>query len=706
MKTLLNKILVLLLFVILFNSCKTKQYEKTEILWDTWGVPHIFAQNAKELFYSFGWAQMHSHGNLILKLYGEARGRAAEYWGESYLQQDEYIHTAGIPSLANTWLEAQDADLKSYAEAFINGMNAYAEANGKLLSEEVKVVLPVRVEDVLAHVIRVIHFTFVGGEAQYGAQRWNRPGSNAWAIGPTKSASGNAMLIANPHLPWSGFFTWYEAQLTAPELNAYGATLVGMPILAICFNDHLGWTHTNNTFDGMDLYELTLTQNGYLWDGGEKVFEEEIKSLKIKQEDGSFREQEFKVLKSIHGPIISKKEGKVLAMRLVGLDQSQLFRQYWDMMHSTSLNEFENIISRLQMPFFNIIYADKDGHIMYLFGGRTPKRPGGDWSFWRGIIPGDTSATLWTETHSYEDLPKVIDPPCGWVQNANDPPWTSTLPMQLDPEDFPSYMAPQGMSFRPQRSARMLLEDDQITFDELIEYKHSTYMELADRILGELIQAIRQNEDESIQHAGDVLENWDRKADKDSRGAVLFSAWVDEIGFGMFAKPWDAKDPGNTPKGLANPSAAIQALKIAIEKVIDAYGAIDVPWGEVNRLKFADKDLPANGGPGYLGIFRVLGLVLEKDGKFQSVSGDSYVAAIEFGKKVRAKTLISYGNSSQPESPHVGDQLELFSKKELRPVWRTREEIEANLEKREIFEDGKFINIFQDSDIYYLIRKQ
>lgn len=674
---------LILLTVLSISSACHEVPQGTEILWDTWGVPHIYAKDSADLLCAYGWAQMHNHGDLILRLYGQARGRAAEYWGESYLEDDRLLRLMGVPQRSQSWYEAQSPEFRTYLDAFIAGMNAYAERHRDKIDDEVEVVLPIRATDVLSHTQRTIHLTFVGWVLPSMAKKWQGTASNAWAIAPSRSANGNAMLLANPHLPWSDRFTWIEAQLTAPGINAYGATLVGTPMLGIAFNDYLGWSHTVNTFDGLDVYELTLTDGGYRWDGGSLAFETEQQIIKVKLEDGTLREEKLVMKQSVHGPVLAEKNGKAIAVRMTGLDQPHMFEQYWDMVRATNLKEFEQALERLQIPTFNVIYADRDGHILYFFGGRTPKRPFGDWSDWQGTIPGDSSATLWTETHTYRDLPRVVDPESGWVQNANDPPWTSTFPMALNPDDFPAYLSPDGMAFRPQRSVRMLDADKQVTFAELIHYKHSTRMELADRILDDLLPATQQYGAPLAKKAAEVLQNWDRRADADSRGAVLFTAWAREVGFGVFATPWSKEQPRITPDGLKDPKAAASALQRAAQRVRDKYGALNVPWGEVYKLRYAGKDLPANGGPGKYGIFRVLNFASEEDGRFRAVGGDSYVALVEFSKPVKAKTLLSYGNATQPNSPHRGDQLQLFARKELRPVWRTREEIEVHLEKRE-----------------------
>ena len=665
-------------------ACGPPDRGPTEILWDRWGVPHIHAPEPGELFRAFGWAQMKNHANLILRLYGEARGRAAEYWGESYLVSDRYLRTMGVPERAQQWYRAQRPRFKGYLDRFVEGMNAYARRHPESIDPEMEIVLPLGPTDVLGHLQRVIHLSFVGREVTFGRARQPVPGSNGWAIAPSRTAGGNAMLLVNPHLPWSSFFTWFEVQWKTPEVDAYGATLVGMPILGLGFNDHLGWTHTTNTLDGIDLFELALVEGGYRWDGAVKAFETEAQSIRVRRPDGTVRRETLEVRRSVHGPVLEVKGDKAVAVRLAGLDQPHMFEQYWDMIRARNLEEFESALRRLQVPIFNVIYADREGHILYLFGGRTPVRSRGRWQDWQGVVPGDRSETLWTRTHPYEELPRVVDPSNGWLQNANDPPWSSTLPGLLNPGDFPAYLAPRGLRFRAQRSLRMLQQDRKIDFESLSRYKHSTRMEMADRILDELTSAVGPRSGKLARQAAQVLEEWDRRTEAGSRGAVLFAEWVRTLGAGMFATPWQETEPLATPKGLANPVAAVAALERAARNTIDRFGSVDVPWGEVYRLRIGERDLPASGGPSRLGVFRSLEFAPEKDGRFRALFGDSFVALVEFSQPVRAKALLSYGNASQSNSPHRGDQLALFARKQLRPVWRTRKEIEAHLESREV----------------------
>jgi len=657
--------------------------EATEILWDTWGVPHVFAPDTDGLFYAHGWAQAKCHGDLLLRLLGRSRGRAAEYWGESYLDGDRRVHTLGVPRLAGEWYEAQTPQFRSAFDAFARGINDYVREHGDQIDDEVEAVLPVVATDVIAHLIRVLHFGFVARLQSLQGLGPEPPGSNAWAIAPKRTADGHAILVANPHLPWSSSMIWFESQLTTPEVNVTGAALLGDPFHGIGFNDHLGWTHTVNTHDGVDLYELTLQGDGYLFDGEVRAFEREEVTLHVAGGD----DETLVVRRSVHGPVVEESEGKAVAARVVGLDQPHLFDQYWDMARAKSLAEFEAAQKKLQMPMFTTMYADRDGRILHVFGGRTPRRSSGGWDDWAGKVDGTSSANLWTETLPYEELPKVLDPESGWLQNANDPPWTTTFPAALDADDYPPYVAPRFMHFRAQQSARLLMDDESFTFEEVVAAKLSTRMRAAERLLDDVEAAVAVHGGDAARRAWDVLAAWDRTADAGSRGGVLFERFLGEMqrsGVG-FATEWDESHPLTTPDGLADPKAAVAALERAAAAVVEEHGALDVAWGEVYRLHRGEIDLPSNGGPGGLGIFRAVYYAPGEDGHGTAVGGDSYVAVVEFSDPIRAEALLSYGNSSQPGSPHNGDQLELFSKKELRPVWRTREDVEAHLEERETF---------------------
>jgi acyl-homoserine-lactone acylase len=686
LNTLSSKAILIVLIFLLTVSCSQENAQdlKTEILWDNYGVPHIYGKNIREMYYAFGWAQMHNHADLILKLYGQARGRAAEYWGEEYLISDKKILLFKVPEQAEKNYKQQDPEYKAYLDAFVQGINEYAKAHPEAIAEDVKQVLPVSVYDVISHTIRITYLEFLAAEDITIANKSSDVGSNSYAIAPSKSTSKNAMLVSNGHLPWSDFFLWFEAHLKTDGFNAYGVALVGIPSITMAFNENLGWTHTVNPIDASDRYELTLKDGGYILDGKILQFDNKTVSIKVKQKDSSLQEQKIEFHYSKHGPVVGQNDKKAYAVRIAGFENFRIFEQYHKMAASRNFDEFETAIKMMQNPMFNIIYADKTGNIFYLFNGNVPIRKTGDFAFWRGTIDGTKSDLIWEQTHPYKDLPKVFNPPSGFVQNCNDPPWTCTDPMVLDPSKYPAYMAPRGTFLRPQRAVNMIKNDPSISFEELVNYKLNTGMEAAERFLDDLLAAVSKYPDSTALKAADVLKTWDKKTEVNSRGAILFAAWWDKVRGEMFAIPWSEKDPENTPDGLKDQKLAVEMLVKAANEVHQKYGSLDIAWGDVYRFRMNGLDYPANGGSGEYGIFRTIYSAEDKDNKKFAVAGETYVAITEFGEKVKAMVLLSYGNSTQTGSKHIGDQLQMLSEKKLRPALLDKVEIMENLEEREL----------------------
>ena len=391
-----------------------------------------------------------------------------------------------IPEQAEKNYLRMKEPFKSYLDAFVKGINDYAAAHPGIIGEKYRQVLPATGTDIIAHVLRVLCLEFIAYEDLYVARQMADNGSNAYAIAPSKSASGNALLLTNPHLPWTDFYTWFEAHLTGPGFNAYGITMVGMPTLSMAFNNNLGWAFTVNTLDGADRYELQLRDGGYLLDGAVKPFRTKEKTLRVIQPDNSFKEVSITYKYSLHGPVLGEKGDKALALRIAGFENYRVLEQYHKMAGSKNLQEFEEAMQILHNPMFNILYADKEGNIMYLFNGNVPRRPSGDYAFWKGTIDGTRSDYIWNQFHAYEELPRILNPPSGFFQNCNDPPWTVTWPAVLNPADYPAYMSPQFMHFRAQRAMNMIREMPSVTVEQLVNCKYNTVMEVAERFLDDL----------------------------------------------------------------------------------------------------------------------------------------------------------------------------------------------------------------------------
>ena len=266
---------------------------KNEILWDSYGVPHVYGTSTAAVFYGYGYAQAQSHADEILRLYGEARGRGAEYWGAKYEDTAVWLVKNDVPARSKAWYDAQDPAFKANLDAFAKGMSDYGAAHPDAIDPEVRVVLPVTGVDVVAHAHRLMNFVYVASPNARRRRRRaaRRPtqdgyvgedGSNTWAISGKKTASGKTMLLQNPHLSWSlNYFTYYEAHLVAPDFEVYGATQIGLPIIRFAFNRQMGISNTVNAMVGSTTYKLTLKDGGYLFDGKVRPFETKTASYKV-----------------------------------------------------------------------------------------------------------------------------------------------------------------------------------------------------------------------------------------------------------------------------------------------------------------------------------------------------------------------------------------------------------------------------------------
>jgi acyl-homoserine-lactone acylase len=512
------------------------------------------------------------------------------------------------------------------------------------------------------------------------------------------------MLLSNSHLPWPGSpsprrplddsDTYFEVQLTAPGVTSYGAVWVGFPVLRQCFTEFVAWTQTTNGPTGADVYRLTLKDDGYVLDGQVKPFEIERQIIKVHGANGTPREEPLTIRRSVHGPVFADDRGVAVALRVVAADRPRMFEQFWRMGLARNLEAWRTAMRMQQLPIFHTMYADRDGHIMYVYNAAPPVRTHGDHGYWNGVLPGDRSDLIARDRIvPFDQLPQVIDPPTGWVQNCNDSPWTSTYPMTMDPAKFAPYLAPPpSVTQRAQRSIRLLSAPGKITLADLKAMKLSTRSEIADHFVDDLVAAARREGTTTAKEAAEILATWDRHGENTSDGAFLFLRFVQAAGnnfqnIGGYAVPADPRQPLTTPRGFADPAKAIALLDSEARRLESEYKTLHVIWGDVIRLRRGALDLPGNGVPGTLGGIRTIATSAFVDGKAQIQGGDTFYAVIEFSKTGPpiGEALLGYGNWSRAGSKHVDDQLELASQKKMRPIMRSRQVIEKNLEARITF---------------------
>jgi acyl-homoserine-lactone acylase len=371
-----------------------------------------------------------------------------------------------------------------------------------------------------------------------------------------------------------------------------------------------------------------------------------------------------------------------------------MFEQFWRMGLARNLEEWRNAMRMQQLPIFHTLYADRDGRIMYVYNAAPPVRTHGDHQYWTGVVPGDRSDLIPTDRIvPFDELPHVIDPPAGWLQNCNDSPWTSAYPMAIDPAAFAPYVAPPpSLGPRSQRSIRLLSESGKITLADLKAMKLSTRSEVADAFLDDLVAAARRHGSAKAKEAAEILAKWDRQGETESDGTFLFLRFVQAAGnafqnAGGYAVPSNPKEPLTAPRGFADPAKAVALLEAEARRLEAEYDTMHVLWGDVIRLRRGALDLRGNGIPGVLGGIRTIATGPFVNGKAQIQGGDTFYAVVEFSKTgmPTGEALLGYGNWSRVGSKHVDDQLPLASQKKMRPIMRARAEIEKSLESRKLF---------------------
>jgi acyl-homoserine-lactone acylase len=423
---------------------------------------------------------------------------------------------------------------------------------------------------------------------------------------------------------------------------------------------------------------------------------EEI-SIKVKTDKGLVTHKR-EVYRSHYGPTVKMPLGKALAWKSANFDECRFVEQWSHMGKARNLQEFRNALDLGAAPMFNICYADKEGNCFYLFNGRFPDRPQG--YKWEAIVPGGTSATEWSRMLPQSRLPWLLNPPGGYVQNCNSAPWYTNLKAPIDRRQYPEDLTPNFNLLRQQHSLLMLNGDEKLSLEDVMKRKYTMKLLLADRVKDDLVNLARgQNVDGvDLEEAARVLEVWDNTVSRESKGSLLFTefwkTYCKALGATkradaekLYRVPWDEKRPAETPIGIANPSAARQALAATAKALKAKHGKLDVAWGDIHRLRRGGLDVPVGGYtdeggfPVEFGAFRIIRYQDTEDGKRVANGGDSYVLAVEFTSPPTAYSISAYSQSSDPKSPHHADQSALFAQEKWKRAWFTEEDIAKNLKR-------------------------
>jgi len=653
---------------------------------DTYGVPHVFGRTDASTVFGFAYAQAEDNFWRIEENFIHATGRASEVYGEKTLEEDRLNHALEIPRLAREEYQRLDPHMRSLCDAFAAGLNYYLAQHPSVRPRLLTTIEP-------WYTLAFIRYNYfqngfahdrslrgVGLQtALFESDLRDHTGSNGWVVGPSKSATGHAMLFINPHLPFFGPGQVYEGHVHSDEgWNFTGYTRFGFPLPYVGHNENGGWVSTDNAADLTDVYIETFDDPArplaYKYGQGYRLATEHVEEIRVKTASG-LETRKFTMRKTHHGPIVGARDGKFFSLRMAKFESDGWLREWYDMTRANSLVALKRAMAPQNMLFGNMMYADRQGNTWYLYNGAVPKRdPRFDWS---KPLDGSDPATEWQGYHTMAELPQLTNPKSGWMQNCNTSPFLLTSAGNPDPKQFPKYMVQEGDNPRGAISRDILASKPKFTFDEWTRLAFDTRVINADKRLPELLTALKQylatanNASSQLREVYEELARWDHRSANTSVAMTIFTLWHDRMG------------RGDKPLG---------ALAFAIDTLKRDFGTWQVSWGEVNRLQRIDESkgeqfddsrpsLAINGVNGADGaVFTFYAAPATGQKRLYGVAGATYVSVVEFGPRVRALSVHTFGASGDPKSRHFMDQSEFYARGEFKPGWFTLDEIRANLE--------------------------
>jgi len=634
-----------------------------DIVRDEYGIPHIYAQTDAEVAYGLAWANAEDDFTTIQEAYLAGNAMLSNYIGLKGAAADFITQFIGSKNLIEEKIGTISEDYMAVVEGYSQGLNAYASNNpDKVLYKKL---FPITPKKMLMYSQLQL---FISNEGAYWAGRilnndtqddfldQNLTGSNVIAMNSSKTSSGETFLAINTHQPLEGPTSWYEVHLNSEEgTNIIGTMYPGTPNILIGVNQYLGWSHTVNYPDKTDVFKLRMkNKRKYIVDEEEYELEKLKAKITIKVLGIPIKINR-KYFKSIYGPTLKNKSG-YYSIRTPSLFHIRALEQWWRMGKSKNFSEFYNNLKMKELPGFNIGYADKYDTIFYMSNGIIPKRAEG--YNWKGIVPGDTKKTLWTEYHNIEDLPQVIQPKSGFIYNANHSPFKSTSADENPNEK--NYNENMGYeTYDNNRSTRLieLIESyDKISYNDFKDIKYDNsfpskfnynFMDIS------IIETLKLQAENDLFELLDIIQKWDRKTDIDSQGAGIYGVLYYQL-----VRNYRNEIQKNNK--TVNKEILLSALADTKAYIINNFGSIKITLGVFQKLVRGDKELPIWGLPD---VITAMSSRPYKDGKQKVTQGESYIGLVRFNENGPIlESIISFGNSDNPYSEHYTDQMEKYSK--------------------------------------------
>ena len=723
----MNRLLTIL-FIFILYSCKNEKTltdeeqrwqqhaENTEIIRDDFGVPHIYGKTDADAVFGLLYAQCEDDFNRVERNYIWAIGRLAEVEGQESIYSDLRAKLYMTKEEAIENYNNSPKWLQDLCVAFADGVNYYLKTHPEVQPK------------LLTHFEPWMPMYFsegsIGGDIErvstrkmkdfYGKDTDNRVavndglirlkddeprGSNGFAISGDLTKSGDAMLLINPH---TSFFFRGEVHVVSEEgLNAYGAVTWGQFFVYQGFNEKTGWMHTSTGTDIIDEFEETIVKEGtntsYKYGDELRPIDSMEVTLNYKSADG-LKDKTFMMYRTHHGPITHANDDKWVSTALMWSPIKAL-EQSFTRSKKSNHDEFYDMMDIRTNSSNNTVYADADGTIAYYHGNFIPKR--NEKFDYTKPVDGSDPKTDWDGLHPLEDNIMVINPSNGWIQNCNSTPFTSAAENSPKKEDYPEYMSSYPENFRGMHAIPLLQKADDLTLDTLLELAYDNYLPGANLLINGLLDASNKApvKTQEAKDAIALLKNWDFRVSENAVGMTLTS---------FYRRAYFASGKIPTMEGnkrisrlgrfdymskMATPEERLEIFQIALDKLKEDFGSWQTPWGEFNRYQrndgeiFQDFDdakpsLPVGMASSSWGALASFGTRFGKDTKRQyGTSGNSFVAVVEFGDKVKAKSMLAGGQNSDPNSPHFDDQSQRYADGTFKDVAFYREDVEKRAKK-------------------------
>ncbi|KIA98635.1 penicillin amidase [Flavobacterium sp. KMS] len=689
--------------------------QKVTIIRDNWGIPHIYGKTDADAVFGLMYAQCEDDFKRIEMNYIEKLGRLSEIKGESVLYNDLEIKLLIDANEAKADYKKAAPWLKKLLNSYADGINYYLYKHPEvkpLLLTHFEPWFPLLWTDGSIGAISTADLStgelkaFYSGnndKVAYVEREKNvQTGSNGFAFAPSKTASGNSILYINPH---TTFYFRPEVQVTSEEgLNVYGAVTWGQFFVYQGFNENCGWMHTSSNVDVADMYaEKIVEKNGNLfYEYDQELIPVIEKKITISYlENGKLIPKKFKTYFTNNGPIMAKRNGKWISLKSNNRSMNSLV-QSWIRTKSKGFEDYKKAMDLKANTSNNTVYADNKGNIGYWHGNFIPIR---DKKLnWSKVIDGTTSATQWKGLHDVSETVHLYNPANGWLQNCNSTPYTVAGDNSPKRENYPAYMAPDGENFRGINAVRIFSKGEKYTLDKVIADGYDSKLSIFEILIPALLTTFEKDisltdlEFSDLSEPIAVLKNWDYYARENSVATTLAVEWaykLDPIIQKAYINEGEADQVENTKNFAKNAtdSQLIPQLQATIKELKDKWGTWQVPWGDINRFQRLSGDLnltyndsqaslPIGYGPGSWGSLPSFKSSFQKNTKKRyGYNGNSFVCAVEFGTKVKAKSLLAGGNSGDVKSKHFYDQAEIYQKGQFKDVLFYKEDVEKNAER-------------------------